>query len=116
LYGQSSATIPWSDFVAQTEKIAITDDEQWCKACGNTDGACAAYTVSSSGSNSSSAGSNSSDGGVSRPVAGVIGAMVTLAVILGLEAVFLLFGGFRITKKRNVSQTETTTAEGPKKA
>ncbi|RHZ54498.1 histidine phosphatase family protein [Aspergillus thermomutatus] len=117
LYGQSSATIPWSDFVTLTEKIAITDDEQWCKACGNTGGACAAYAVSSSGSDSSSAGSNSSKGGVSRPVAGVIGAMVTLAVILGLEAIFLLFGGFRITKKRNaVSEVETTTVEGSKKA
>ncbi|PKX96465.1 histidine phosphatase family protein [Aspergillus novofumigatus IBT 16806] len=116
LHGQSSATIPWSDFVAQTEKIAITNDEQWCKACGNTDGACAAYTVSSTGSDSSTAGSKSSEGGLSRPVAGVIGAMVTLAVILGLEAVFLLFGGFRITKKRNaVSEVETTTVEGAKK-
>jgi acid phosphatase len=116
LYGQSSATIPWSDFVAQTEKIAITDDEQWCKACGNTDGTCAAYTVSSTGSDSSTAGSKSSEGGLSRPVAGVIGAMVTLAVILGLEAVFLLFGGFRITKKRNaVPEVETTAVEGSKK-
>jgi acid phosphatase len=102
--------------VAQTEKIAITDDEQWCKACGNTDGTCAAYTVSSTGSDSSTAGSKSSEGGLSRPVAGVIGAMVTLAVILGLEAVFLLFGGFRITKKRNaVPEVETTAVEGSKK-
>jgi hypothetical protein len=116
LYGQSSTTIPWSDFVTLTEKIAITNDEQWCKACGNTDGACAAYAVSSSGSGSSSAGSDS-EGGMSRPVAGVIGAMVTLAVVLGLEAIFLLFGGFRITKKRNaVSEVETTSVEGAKKA
>ncbi|RHZ70004.1 hypothetical protein CDV55_100505 [Aspergillus turcosus] len=117
LYGQSSATIPWSDFVALTEKIAITNDEQWCKACGNTGGACAAYAVSSSGSDSSSAGSDSSKNGMSRSVAGVIGAMVTLAVILGLEAIFLLFGGFRIIKKRNaMSEIETTSVEGPKKA
>ena len=37
---------------------------------------------------------------MSRAVAGVIGAMVTLAVILGLEALFFLIGGFRIAKRR----------------
>ncbi|KAE8354575.1 histidine phosphatase superfamily [Aspergillus coremiiformis] len=103
LYGQSSATIPWAKFVEETTKIAVTSTPEWCKVCGNTDGKCASYASngSGSGSGSGSAGATStSGGGVSRAVAGVIGAMVTLAVIFGLEALFLLVGGFRITKKR----------------
>ncbi|EAW14932.1 putative histidine acid phosphatase [Aspergillus clavatus NRRL 1] len=116
LYGQSSVTIPWSDFVGLTEKIAITSNEQWCKACGNTNGQCAAYTATATGSSSSPA-ADASKGGLSLPVAGVIGAMVTLAVVLGLEALFLLFGGFRITKKRSaVSGVEAMSVEGGKKA
>ncbi|KAL2810130.1 histidine phosphatase superfamily [Aspergillus granulosus] len=104
LYGQSSATIPWSTFVEQTEKIAVMTTQQFCEVCGNTDGQCAS-SASTSDSDSDSASADAvseSDGGVSRPVAGVIGAMVTLAVILGLQAAFLLLGGFRITKKRAV--------------
>ncbi|KAL3458941.1 histidine phosphatase superfamily [Aspergillus heterothallicus] len=105
LYGQSSTTISWSTFVEQTEKIAVMTTEQFCEVCGNTDGQCASSS-SSSDSDSESASADAAskgDGGVSRPVAGVIGAMVTLAVILGLQAAFLLLGGFRITKKGSVA-------------
>ncbi|KAL6234898.1 hypothetical protein BDW75DRAFT_211194 [Aspergillus navahoensis] len=100
LYGQSSATIPWSTFVEETEKIAVMTTQQWCDVCGNTDGECASSGgTSDSGSASMGSVSGSNGGGISKAVAGVIGAMVTLAVILGLEALFLLMGPFRITKK-----------------
>ncbi|PYI07800.1 phosphoglycerate mutase-like protein [Aspergillus sclerotiicarbonarius CBS 121057] len=101
LYGHSSLTIPWSDFVDRTEKIAVTSTSQWCQVCGNTNGQCASYS-NSTGSGSTAQAKSSS--GISRPVAGVIGATVTLAVILGVEALFLLVGGFRIVKKRVVPE------------
>ncbi|KAA8644916.1 hypothetical protein EYZ11_005296 [Aspergillus tanneri] len=100
LYGQTSNTIPWSMFAAETKKIAVISNEEWCKACGNSDGKCASVSSSNSGSGYAGSGSKS-NGGMSRPVAGVIGAMVALVVIFGLEALFLLLGGFRITKKCN---------------
>ncbi|OJJ32750.1 hypothetical protein ASPWEDRAFT_115145 [Aspergillus wentii DTO 134E9] len=105
LYGQSSTTIPWSDFVDQTNKIAVTSKDEWCQVCGNTDGECASASSSSSGSDSSANADSvsSKSGGMSKAVAGVVGAMVTLAVILGLQAIFFFVGGFRITKKRNVA-------------
>ncbi|KAL4995439.1 histidine phosphatase superfamily [Aspergillus recurvatus] len=104
LYGQSSATIPWSTFVEQTEKIAVMTTQQWCDVCGNTDGQCASSgDTSDSGSASTDSVSGSNGGGISKGVAGVIGAMVTLAAILGLEALFLLVGPFRITKKGRVA-------------
>ncbi|KAL2865036.1 histidine phosphatase superfamily [Aspergillus lucknowensis] len=113
LYGQSSATIPWSTFVEQTEKIAVMTTEQFCEVCGNTDGQCASSS-SSSGSDSDSASADSAstdDRGISRSVAGVIGAMVTLAVILGLQALFFLVGGFRITKKGQTAAAVAQVAE-----
>jgi acid phosphatase len=47
---------------------------------------------------------------MSKAVAGVIGAMVTLAVILGLQALFFLVGGFRISK-RNKAGPEMVTSD-----
>ncbi|KAJ6130896.1 hypothetical protein N7512_003676 [Penicillium capsulatum] len=96
LFGQSKTLLPWSDFVSEAEKIAVTDDAEWCQMCGNTDGKCAS---ASSGAASTNSSGSSGSGGISRAVAGVIGAMVTLAVILGLEALFFLVGGFRIAKR-----------------
>lgn len=95
LFGQSSTLIPWADFVQKMQKIAVTSKAQWCYACGNTAGMCAANTLPGSVHSTSL-----NPGGISRAVAGVIGAMVTLAVILGLEALFFLLGGFRIAKRR----------------
>ncbi|KAE8370496.1 histidine phosphatase superfamily [Aspergillus caelatus] len=99
LYGQSSATIPWSEFEKQTKSIAVMSTAEWCSACGNSDGKCANPSSDSAGAESTEKKSNE----VSRPVAGVIGAMVTLAVILGLEAAFFLLGGFTIAKRRKAA-------------
>lgn len=106
LFGQKDTVIPWNTFVTEMDKFAIGDQADWCIACGNTTGVCAS-TATSSGSTPSSSSSPSGSGGVSKVVAGVIGAMVTLAVILGLEALILLAGGFRIAKKRSAAGTVT---------
>ncbi|KAJ5148466.1 Histidine phosphatase superfamily clade-2 [Penicillium atrosanguineum] len=99
LFGQKNDLISWDEFKTRTEKVAILSDDQWCNQCGNTDGKCAS-SASTSSTSDSTGSSGSSSGGMSRAVAGVIGAMVTLAVILGLEALFFLVGGFRISKRR----------------
>jgi acid phosphatase len=101
LFGQSNVVLPWSDFLSNTQKFAITGQSQWCQACGNSTGVCA----STSSSSAAAASTSSSSGGISTAVAGVIGAMVTLAVILGLEALVLLLGGLRLAKKRSTVRT-----------
>ncbi|KAJ5688824.1 hypothetical protein N7462_003216 [Penicillium macrosclerotiorum] len=119
LFGQSNKLLSWSDFKSSMEKFAVTSDDEWCNLCGNTDGKCASSTASTNSSDSSSgSGSGSGSGGMSRAVAGVIGAMVTLAVILGLEALFFLVGGFRIIKRRSGVPEMATSAgvTGDKKA
>ncbi|KAL1964371.1 hypothetical protein VTN77DRAFT_7056 [Rasamsonia byssochlamydoides] len=104
LFGQSNTVLSWSDFVENTNKFAISGQSQWCQACGNTTGTCAGTDdASTSSSLPSAAASSSSSGGISRGVAGVIGAMVTLGVILGVEALILVVGGFRLTRKRAVA-------------
>lgn len=93
LYAQSNVVLPWTEFLAQSKKISVTSEDVWCNVCGNTDGQCASNSVAT-------AANSSRSGGMSKAVAGVVGAMVTLGVILGLEALFFIVGGFRISKRR----------------
>jgi len=121
LFGQSETLLPWNTFVTEMNQFSIGDQADWCSACGVATGVCAATTsttTSSGNSTSSSAPVSTSSGGISRVVAGVIGAFVTLAIIIGLEALVLLVGGFRIAKKRagGVSQSSGVSSEAPGKA
>lgn len=109
MFGQSNTVLPWSEFSSQASKVAVTTTSDWCNMCGNTDGKCASSSSTSSDSGSATSSNSTSSGGISRAVAGVIGAMVTLAVILGLEALFFLVGGFRIAK-RNKAGPEMSSA------
>lgn len=119
LFNQSSTLLPWSTFVTSMDKFAIGSQTAWCSACGNSTGVCASTTTSSPTSATSSAGSSStsgssssssSGGGMSLAVAGVIGAMVTLAVILGLEGLILLLAGLRVVSKRRLGGSPAATA------
>ncbi len=94
LFGRAETLLPWEDFVLETSKFAIGTTSEWCTACGNTDGACA---VSGAGVSTEVEGGRWK--GVSAPVAGVIGALVTLVIILGLEGLVMGVGGLRLTKK-----------------
>lgn len=103
LFGQTSLTLPWTDFVAGMNKFAIGDQEHWCRACGNSTGVCASVASSSSGSSGEggdAGGSGAKGGGMSTAVAGVVGAMVTLAVILGVEALVMLVAGLRLVSRK----------------
>ena len=102
LFGSGQETLSWDDFTTGMNKFSVSSTEQWCTACGNTTGTCAAYVPQGSdGSSSASTSSTSQSGnGLSPVVNGVIGAMVTLAVVLGLEALILLIGGYRVVSKK----------------
>jgi hypothetical protein len=108
LFGQSETVLAWNDFVTHTKKFAVGDQRDWCNLCGNSTGACSPSVLSGSGSGPSSSpsgspssGSSSQGGGISKAVAGAIGAVVTLAFILGAEILIMLVAGLRlVTKKR----------------
>lgn len=104
LFGQKETVLPYKTFVSEMNKFAIGDQETWCKSCGKTDGACAPYftTASSTGSDESTS-SEGGSGGVSRPVAGVIGALVAVVVVLGLQAGVMGLGGLRVVSKKRLA-------------
>ncbi|KAL5345591.1 hypothetical protein ACLOAV_009345 [Pseudogymnoascus australis] len=106
LFGQSETVLPYKTFVSEMGKFAIGDQEHWCTACGKTDGVCAQFTASSTDAGAGSGSSDGKTGGsgnaISLPVAGVIGALVTLAVVLGVQALVLLAGGLRVVSKKRL--------------
>ena len=95
LFGQEVMNLAWPDFEAGMTKFAVRDRKAWCEACGETTGVCSLYDTLSNGSPSSGNGSN----GISTVVAGVIGAIVTLVVILGIQTLVMLLGGLKVVKK-----------------
>jgi hypothetical protein len=107
LFGGSDTTISWNDFKTGMNKFAIADTQDWCTTCGNTDGSCASNSTDSS---SPSTQSSSKSSNITKPVAGVIGALVTLGVILGIEALVMLLGGLRLVKKSTLAHGATGAA------
>ena len=100
LFGGSSDTVSWNDFQSSLSKFAVSNSEQWCIKCGNSTGTCAAYA---NNGGSASTQQKSSHNGISPAIGGVIGAMVTLAVVLGSLAAFMLLGGFRLVSKKHLA-------------
>jgi len=90
LFGQQDTVLPWTTFMSEMNKFAIGNESHWCSACGNTTGVCATSTLQSSSHSHKS---------ISTAVAGVIGAVVTLAVLLSGAALAMLVGGLRVVKK-----------------
>lgn len=112
LFGGSETTVSWKDFQAQLAKFAVSTSEQWCTKCGSSTGACAAYAGNGG---SASTQQKSSSNGISPAVGGVIGAMVTLAVVLGSLAAFMLLGGFRLVSKKHLAGAGGAAAVGGEK-
>lgn len=99
LFGQPSISLKWNDFVAGMNKFAVGSQSQWCAACGNATGVCAAQSSSGSPPAGASGSAGGGGSGISPAVNGVIGAMVTLAVVLAVEALVLLVAGLRVVRK-----------------
>ncbi|KAK4215310.1 histidine phosphatase superfamily [Rhypophila decipiens] len=94
LFGQQEIRLKWNTFIEEMSKFSITDTAEWCVACGATEGVC-------SGAGSSDVSTAKADsGGMSNVVAGVIGAVVTLAVATLLAALAVGIGGLRLVKKK----------------
>ncbi|PFH56854.1 hypothetical protein XA68_15849 [Ophiocordyceps unilateralis] len=103
LFGQKSLTTPWREFASAMGQFAITDSAHWCDVCGKTDGECAEVTHHAAGAQQDvNKDGDESGGGISKPVAGVIGALVTLVTIIGLLAAVMLLGGLRLVRKSSL--------------
>jgi hypothetical protein len=96
LFGTQNNAVSYKDFSDRLGQFAIRNTEQWCGKCGNSTGACAAYA--NKGEAAPSASQHGS--GLSPAIGGVIGAFVTLAVVLAAVAGLMLVGGFTLARGR----------------
>jgi hypothetical protein len=100
LFGGSANAVSWTDFSNGLTKFAVSTTEDWCTKCGNSTGTCAGFGDSSSNNGSPTAQSSSGGHHMSAAIGGVIGAFVTLAVVLGSLLAVMLLGGFRLVSKK----------------
>ena len=84
----------WSDFVEGMGSFSLDDVNQWCADCDSINLFCAAINTDVSNSTDSSSASTGKKG-MSPAIGGVIGATVTLAVLL-LGALIAGLCGFRL--------------------
>ncbi|KEY70080.1 hypothetical protein S7711_07864 [Stachybotrys chartarum IBT 7711] len=96
LFGQDTQTLPWLVFKAGMSEFAVQDAEHWCQVCGNTGTEC--VTAGSGGTEAPSEPCEI-NGGISNGLAGAIGVIVALVVLLCLEAAVMLIGGLCLVKK-----------------
>jgi hypothetical protein len=102
MFGGSSNSVSWTQFSEKLGSFAVRDSESWCKKCGNSDGKCAQFSSSSKG-NTNAQGGEKQGGGMSPAIGGVIGAFVTLAVVLGSLAAVMALGGLMVVSKKKMA-------------
>lgn len=96
--GNSEVAMKWKDFASGMGAFALNDIVDWCTSCKSITLFCEAMednTISQNCSSSSGASSSANKGGISGPIAGVIGATVTIASFILVAAILMLMG-FRI--------------------
>ncbi|KAL9621455.1 MAG: hypothetical protein Q9160_004098 [Pyrenula sp. 1 TL-2023] len=115
LFGQPQTVLPWKTFASSMNAFAISDQKDWCRACGNSTGVCATSSgITPPVSSGSPSASGSNSGGISKVVAGVIGALVTLAVVLGAQILIMLLAGLRVVSKKRLATAPSPTGSAVK--
>jgi len=105
IFGMTTELMPWTDFEAKMSALQVSTAAQWCSICG---GAQEPFCATSAAATTSPAPAvrTAMSVMISTPVAGVIGAMVTLGVV-GMAVVVAGLLGARVTRRR------ARTASGP---
>lgn len=93
LWGAKETKMPYKSFASAIQAVGINTIADWCQTCNSATLFCSGMKPTGKGSRDPLASS-----GISPAVGGVIGAVVTIAVLgLGLLAAILL-GGFRFRR------------------
>lgn len=116
LFGGSVNSVSWTDFSNGLSQFAVSTTEAWCHKCGNSTGTCAAYATGGSDNPSTTQNSNGGGHHMSAAIGGVIGAFVTLAVVLGSLLAVMLLGGFRLVSKKTLAGRGSPVSETGVKA
>ncbi|KAI1506427.1 histidine phosphatase superfamily [Biscogniauxia marginata] len=106
LFGLSEARMQWADFRQLVNAFAIKDITGWCQTCDAVTLFCIALddTPGSDGS-TTLFGSGGGSSSLSPAVAGVIGAVIALAVFGVAAAAAFVFGGLRIRRNDGSSRS-----------
>lgn len=98
LFGRarSETDMTFQDFLRGMEDIMLPSVGDWCGICGSFSIFCAAYANNTNARGANGSSNSHGGGGLKPAVAGVIGAVVALAVVGSLLALAMLLGGFRI--------------------
>lgn len=102
--GKSAVDMRWTDFEEGMAAIAITGPGDWCRACASLAVFCAAFLQNSGAAgkagNQSKAGAVMAleNSGMTRASAGVLGAGVTVAVVMVVGAAMAM-GGWRVYRR-----------------
>ncbi|KIW99981.1 uncharacterized protein Z518_10909 [Rhinocladiella mackenziei CBS 650.93] len=110
----SQTMISLADFIAGLEGFMMSNVEDWCTTCNSFSVFCPAF-VDTDGSLTPTPGVSSSRKGLSPVVAGVIGAVVTLAVAALLFGALMLFAGLRMHRVHTKRRSELGGFKGAEK-
>ncbi len=108
----SEAAVPFTDFVRSLEEFLMFDVGDWCTTCGSFSVFCPAFTDTDGNYNPTTGLLPSGHKGLSPVVAGVIGAVVTLAVALLLFAALMLLAGIRVHRVHTRRRSELAGFKG----
>lgn len=89
--GNSETRIKYDDFVSNVLRFSINDIPTWCNTCDAVSTFCGTSRQVSEGSRTSG---NSKDMNLSPAIAGVIGALMAIAVIAVAAVLLFVFGRF----------------------
>ena len=96
LFGGQDESMPYTEFTSKMKAFAITSPEQWCSTCRSDALFCESFEI-----NKTKSQNEIQRTGMSNTVAGVIGAMSTLAVVAIVGLIVL----FAMKKRRTIITT-----------
>jgi len=113
LFGRSPSQtlIPYSEFVAGISKFSLSGVKEWCETCGSYSIFCPAYTSDDDSAARGKAGHHA----VSPTVAGVIGALVALAVAAILFGLLMALTGLRVHRQGRKRRSDLAGFKGSQK-
>ena len=119
LFGNSPShvTMSLTEFIAGMESIMVLSVQDWCDTCSSYSVFCPAFGTDGSTGNSSSSPNTGAPRthGLKPVVAGVIGAVITLAVSGLVIGAVMLLGGVRVYRRKTKRQSELNGFKGGEK-
>lgn len=117
--GNSAVDMAWSDFETGMNTISLPEIGTWCETCGSLAMFCSAFEENLTNSTTGGSGSNNtstvSSTGISPTIAGVLGAVATIAFFVLFFSLAVLCGGLRVYRNGSKRQSSLGGFKGAKK-